>query len=306
MAESSDHRAAVDKRRRLALALLLIAPALFASNMLVARATHELIPPVALAFWRWGLTFLLMLPLTAGALLRHRVALAREWPDLLVLGALGMGVCGAFVYIGADTTSATNIGLIYAASPVLIMLLAGTLYGERLGGRQLAGVALSLLGVVTIIARGRLDTLLGLAFTAGDLWIVAAMIGWALYSVLLRHRPSGLPMLARFVAIAGGGLLALLPFHLWELAAGQVPRLDATSLGAVAFLALCPSLGAYLSYAFIQEVLGAGRASLMIYLIPLYNGILAMALLDERLEPFHLVGAALVLPGIWLSTRRAG
>src|SRR3546814_1588308 len=88
--------------------------------MLVARATHDLFPPVALAFWRWTATLALLLPFTAAALWRHRYDVLREWRDILVLGALGMGVCGAFVYIAADTTSATNIGLIYAASPILI------------------------------------------------------------------------------------------------------------------------------------------------------------------------------------------
>src|SRR3546814_17212068 len=107
--------------------------------MLVARATHDLFPPVALAFWRWTATLALLLPFTAAALWRHRYDVLREWRDILVLGALGMGVCGAFVYIAADTTSATNIGLIYAASPILIVALARVFYGERVTLRQRSG-----------------------------------------------------------------------------------------------------------------------------------------------------------------------
>src|SRR3546814_5030188 len=147
---------------------------------------------------------------------RHRRDILSEWLDVLVLGALGMGVCGAFVYVGADTTSATTIGLIYAASPILIVVLARVFYREPLTAQQGAGVLLSLAGVVAIIARGDLQVLTSLRFAPGDLWIVAAMAAWAVYSILLRHRPSALPMMARFAAIVAGGVLILLPFTVIE------------------------------------------------------------------------------------------
>ncbi|HMA15749.1 MAG: DMT family transporter [Bacteroidota bacterium] len=290
--------------RRLALVLLFVAPALFCSNMLVARATHDLFPPVALAFWRWAATFALLLPFAGAALWRRRHDALREWKDLLVLGALGMGVCGAFVYIGADTTSATNIGIIYAASPILIVVLAHVFYGEPLGLLQGAGILLSLAGVVAIVARGDIAVLTGLSFAPGDLWIVAAMAGWAVYAILLRHRPSALPMMARFAAIVAGGLAVLLPFTVAEGLAGEQPVWNATSFATVGFLAVVASFGAYQVYGLVQRTLGAGPTSLLMYLIPVYNGLLAWLLLGETLQAYHLLGACLVLPGIWLATRR--
>jgi drug/metabolite transporter (DMT)-like permease len=294
------------EERQVALVLLFVAPALFCSNMLVARATHDLFPPVALAFWRWMATLVLLLPFTAAALWRHRSDILREWLDFLVLGALGMGVCGAFVYIGADTTTATNIGLIYAASPILIIVLARVFYGEPLRPLQAGGVLLSLAGVVAIVARGDLGVLAALRFSPGDLWIVAAMAAWAVYSILLRHRRSALPMMARFAAIVGGGVIILLPFTVMEGLAGERPVWNFTSFLTVGFLAVFASFGAYQVYALIQRSLGAGPTSLLMYLIPVYNGVLAYLLLGEALQPYHLVGAALVLPGIYLATRRAG
>lgn len=294
-----------DRRtERLAYGLLLIAPALFATNMLVARGTHDAIPPIALAFWRWFVTLAILLPFVGRALWHQRRAIRREWLDLVFLGALGMGVCGAFVYIGADTTSATNIGLIYAASPVLIIILAHWLYGEGLSARQAFGVVLSLAGVIGIVSRGDLAVLLDLRFTVGDLWILAAMVAWALYSVLLKHRPSALGLQPRFAAICAGGLLVLAPFYLWELAAGQGPEINRTTVGAVLLVAFLASLGAYQAYALIQKTLGAARTSLLMYLIPVYNGGLAYLFLGERLEIHHAVGAALVLPGIFLATHQ--
>ncbi len=291
--------------RRIAFILLFIAPALFASNMLVARATADSVPPVALAFWRWAIALAILLPFTGRALWRDRAALRREWPDLLVLGALGMGVCGAFVYIGADTTTATNIGLIYAASPILIVVLARIGYREPLSALQGLGVAISLVGVLIIVVRGDIAVLSSLGFTAGDLWILAATTGWAVYAVLLRHRPSDLAPMTRFAAITAGGVLILLPFHVGEALAGEVPALDWTTLLTFLFLALVPALGAYQAYGRIQRSLGAGPTSLLMYLIPLYNSVLASLLLGERLEPYHFFGALLVLPGIYLATRRA-
>lgn len=290
--------------RQVALVLLFVAPALFCSNMLTARLVHDVFPPVALAFWRWAATLCLLLPFTATVLWRQRRAIAREWPDFLLLGALGMGACGAFVYIGADTTSATNIGLIYAASPILIVVLARVFYHEPLSLLQSGGILLCLAGVVAIVCRGDLQVLATLSFAPGDLWIVAAMAAWAVYSVLLRHRASALPMMARFAAIVAGGVAILLPFTVMEGLGGALPPLEPRSFLTVGFLAVFASFGAYQVYGLVQRILGAGPTSLLMYLIPVYNGGLAYLLLGERLQFYHLAGAALVLPGIYLATRR--
>ncbi|MBI3451985.1 MAG: DMT family transporter [Rhodospirillales bacterium] len=290
---------------RLAFILIFVTPALFITNMLVARATADFIPPVALAFWRWVGAFILLLPFAGRALWQARRAIRREWLDLLILGGLGMGVCGAFVYIGAATTTATNIGLIYAASPVLIILLDRSIYGATMSTRQGAGVALALIGVLAIIARGDPDVFINLRFTAGDLWIAAAAVAWAFYSIMLRHRPSAFSMAARFAAIAAGGLVTLAPFAAVEAWSGRTPALDATTIGTIVFLAFVPSVGAYYCYALVQRTLGASRTGLLMYLGPVYNAGLAWLLLGETLRDYHLAGAALILPGLYLATQRA-
>jgi drug/metabolite transporter (DMT)-like permease len=278
---------------------------LFASNVVVARAVAATMPPVALAFGRWGLAALLLLPVAARPLWRARRAVRRELFDLFVLGVLGMVICGAVVYIGARTTTATNIGLIYAASPVFIIVLARVFYGETMSALQMLGVLLSLAGVVTIIARGDISVLLGLTFTIGDLYILGASFAWAVYSVWLRHRPSSLAVTPRFTAITIAGVVALVPFLFIEAATQGLPPLDGFTLGVMLFLAIVPGVGAYQTYALVQRRLGANRAALLMYLIPVYNAGLAWALLGETLHLYHCAGAALVLPGIFLATRRA-
>ena len=288
----------------LAYALLVLTALMFAANMLTARATSDFLPPMALAFWRWAGALALLLPFCAGSLWRHRAAAFAEWRDLLALGALGMGVCGGVVYLGAATTSATNIGLIYAASPVLIILFARLFYGERMSGSQLLGVGLSLLGVLVVIARGDPATIMAVRFTVGDLLILAAAIAWAVYSVLLKHRPTRLPPTARLAAITLGGLVALLPFVVGEAIVYKPFPLSWQSVGVALFLAVVPGFGAYQAYGYVQRHLGAGPTGLIMYMSPLFTGLLAFALLGEDLRLYHLAGVALVLPGIFLATRR--
>ncbi len=287
----------------LAWALLAVGPFLFATNMLAAKATADLIPPIALAFFRWLGALLLLAPWVWPHFWRQRRHLRREWPELLILGALGMGVCGAFVYIGADTTSATNIGLIYSCSPVLILVLASLVPGQLMDRRAGCGVAMALAGVLIILAQGDPGTLLAVRFAAGDLWIFAASTGWAAYSVLLKHRRSGFDTLPRFFAICLAGVAILLPFAVAEHAAGDPVVWSWETVGWIVLLAAVPGVGAYAAYAFIVDRLGPGRAGLILYAIPAVNALLAWLLLGEAPAWYHWAGAALVLTGIRLAGR---
>ena len=292
------------RERQMAVILLFIVPVLFSTNIIAARAVSDFIPPFALAFWRWWLALLLFLPAIGPDLLRYRRELLGEWRDLLVLGILGMGICGAFVYVGADTTSATNIGLIYATAPIIIAGAATLLYREPLGRVKALGILVSLLGVLVIVFRGDLVALQTLSLVPGDLWIATAAVSWAVYSVMLRYRPSQLPGRVRFAATMLYGSMALLPFHILELANGDVPELNIETLIAVLIVAIVPGLGAYLGYARIQRALGASPTALILYLAPVYTALMAWLVLGESLQLYHLIGAALILPGIYLSTRK--
>lgn len=302
--QESEPLESVANGETLARVLLFVTPSFFASNMLIARATADLVPPVALAFGRWALALAILLALLGPSVWRARRAIAGEAAELTLLGALGMGVCGAFVYIGADSTTATNIGMIYATSPVMIILLARAFYGERLTPGRWLGVFLALAGMMAIVFRGRVETLLTLDLTQGDLWIMASAFSWALYSILLKHRPTRLEPKVRFAAIMLFGTLVLAPFTLLEALLHEAPQINAVSVGAVVFLALVPALGAYGSYGYVQRHLGASKTGLMLYLSPVYTAVLAYFLLAEALQGYHLLGAALVLPGLWLATRR--
>lgn len=291
-------------RRQIALILIFVTPAFWGVNYLVARAAPGVIEPHLLALLRWLFAGLLFLAPTWRELLRHRDHLAADWRRYLVLGALGMWICGAWVYIGGRTTAAVNIALIYALSPVLITLLSAWWLKERFGRLQVAGVALALAGVVHVILKGQWSSLAGVAFVPGDAWIFGATLSWTLYSVLLKRWPSPLSPMARLAAISAGGVAVLLPFAAWEITqATQHPPLTPTGLGLALLAGGVPGFAAYLAYSVMQSELGAARVAVVIYLGPLYAAGLAWLVLGEPLYAFHAAGMALVLAGIYLVTR---
>jgi drug/metabolite transporter (DMT)-like permease len=183
--------------------------------------------------------------------------------------------------------------------------VARLFYRETMTPAQIAGVGVSLSGVLVIIAKGSADLLLGLRFAAGDLYTLIAVVSWSVYSTMLQHRPTALGAASRFAATIVLGTLSLLPFLAIEAALGRQPSFDMSTLAVMLFLAVVPGLGAYQAYGLIQSRLGANRTSLILYLVPIYNAVLAWLLLGERLHAYHWVGAALALSGIYLTTRQA-
>ena len=290
--------------RRLATMLIFIAPALWSVNYLVARWAPGIIAPHMLALARWALAVLLLGAFCRRELWAKRHLIGAEAGQFIVLGALGMWVCGAFVYIGGRSTQAVNIGLLYAVAPVLIALASALWLRERFGAVQGLGVVLALAGVLHILFKGDWAAVLQVGVNPGDLWIAVAVLCWTAYSLLLRAWPSAFGALARLTLIACGGVVVLIPFTLWEALYWLPSTLSWRSVALVVAAAVLPGAAAYGAYSFMQRVLGAARVGVLLYLGPLYSAAVGWAVLGERVEWFHAVGALLILPGIWLSTRR--
>lgn len=287
---------------RLARTLLWLVPAMWSVNYIVARLANGVIGPYLLALGRWAIAGAVLVILARAELWQHRRALVRDWWQFLVLGFLGMLVCGAWVYQGARSTSATNIALIYAASPVLIAVGSAMWLHEHIRMRQAAGVVLALAGVMHVVVRGHWATLAQVQFVAGDLWIVAATISWAAYAMLQKKWPSPLSATARLAAICVGGVICLLPFAAWEATQDGLTVWGVRAFTLVLITAIVPGLGAYWIYGWAQKMLGASQVAVSLYLGPLYGGLAAWVILGEAPGWHHLAGAALILPGVFLVT----
>lgn len=286
------------------LPLMLITPALFAANMVAARwAQGADMPPVFLAFGRWTLAFFIMLPFVAARLWAWRRVLMDERWHLLLLAGLGMGVAVAPQYIGAHNTSAANVALIFAVCPVLVALIEALVWRAPLRRQQACGMLLAICGVAVVVSKGEVAALARLEFGRGDLWVLFAACGWALYTVIgKRHPLPRMPGTVRLAALIGGGALVLAPFALLEAASGAVPDFgDGRLYVTLAFLAIVPSLGAYYCFDRLVGVAGAAGASVSIYMVPLYAALAAWPLLGEAPQAFQLAGFGLILGGVIMS-----
>ncbi len=283
--------------------LLLTLSALFWSgNMVVGRGVHEAVPPFALAFWRWTLALACVAPLALPHLRNQWPLVKKHWKALVVLGLLGVGGFNTLVYIGLHSTTATNAAILNSFIPVMTIALAFALLGRKLGTLEALGVAVSLAGVGLIVARGELATLLAFSLNRGDLWLLAAMLVWGLYTVGLHWRPPIHPMLL-FAVCAVVGLIALAPFYAWELASGQSIAMSAPALAAIVYVGIFPGFLGHVFYNAGVAAVGPNQGSLFIHLMPVFGTLLAATFLGERPYWFHFAGMGLILSGIWLTTR---
>jgi len=187
--------------------------------------------------------------------------------------------------------------------PIMIVALSWIMLGQRLTPLQLCGVGVSLCGVLAIISQGSLQVLATLRLNRGDVLVVTSMLLWAIYTVCLRWRPVALDLLSFLFVIACIGDLSVLPWYLAEMAFGHFMIVSPSTLGAILSAGLLSSVLAYIFWNRGVLAVGAGVAGLFIHLVPVYGTILAGLFLDERLHGFHLAGIALILTGIYVTSR---
>ncbi|HEV7370912.1 DMT family transporter [Arenibaculum sp.] len=283
--------------------LFFMAPLFWSGNFVLGRAVAGEIPPVGLAFWRWTVGCLIVLPFAWPHLRRDLREFVRRWPTVLVLSAAGIAGFNTFVYIGLQDTTALNAVMMQSTMPIAIVAASFLLFGERVGPLQGLGILVSLSGVGVIVARGDWGTLAGLAFNRGDLWILAAVVSYALYTALLRRRPVVHP-LSLLAGTFGLGAVMLLPLLAWEMASGRVMPATPAAFGAVAYVAVFPSVLAYFCFNRTVELIGANRTGLSVHLMPVFGTLMAIAFLGESLRWYHGAGVALIAAGIVLAGRR--
>ena len=277
----------------------------WAVHFVVARASRESLPPVSLAFWRWTIALAALLPFVALPLRRHAAELWASRGLLVWLGATGVVAFQVFTYQALARTEVVNAALVAATGPAVIALLAWAIDGARIARRQALGIAVSLLGVLVILTRGDPAALWGLRLAAGDLWMVAAVPMWGVYSVLLRRLPRSVPPLVSLAAVMLTGWLMLVPLVVAATALGERVVVTPASVAAAVYTGLFAGLLGFVWWNRGVAGIGAARAGVFLHLMPIVATALGVLLLGEKVAAFHLVGAALVLLGIRLAGRSA-
>jgi drug/metabolite transporter (DMT)-like permease len=280
--------------------LLFIQPIFMASNLIIARGATESIPPISLAFWRWLFCFIILLPFTFNYLRKNFTLYKGEIPKLFTLGFFACGICGAFPFIAGKTTTIVNMGIIYSSSPIFIILISYFFFNEKIKINQFFGALISLIGVIVIIIKANITLLVNLNFTSGDLWMLGASIGWALYTIFLFHWKSKLPLLERFVLISLFGAISLFPLFFIENIFFSRTSYDPNFFSWVLFAALSPSIIAFLLFNYVNKQLGASVTGSVLYLYTIYGALYGFLFFDENLELYHLIGSLMVFIGIYL------
>ncbi len=275
-----------------------------ASNLVVARGGVEYVPPISLAFWRWTLVFFILLPFTYLSLKKNYKIIKKEFKKLFFLGTMGCGVCGAFPFLAGQTTTVTNMGIIYTSSPIFIILISSIFFNEKINLTKIIGLIACLVGVFAIIIKGDFYLLINLNFTIGDLWMLAAAIGWALYSIYLFYWKTRLEIFQRFTLIAFFGALSLLPFYVGEEIFFKKTIFSDEFFIWIIFAAISPGIIAFTLYTIAQKRLGASLTGFTLYIFTIYGAIYGYFLFEEKLENYHLIGTVLVFIGVYLAKKK--
>jgi len=272
-----------------------------ASNLVVARGGVEFVPPISLAFWRWTVVFLILLPFTYLSLKKNFNIIKKEYKKLFFLGSMGCGVCGAFPFIAGMSTTMANMGIIYTSSPIFIIILSVMLFKDKINFSRIIGLIICLVGVISIISKGKIESLLNFKFTSGDLWMVGAAIGWAVYSIYLLNWKSNFSLMGRFTLISFFGAISLFPFYLLEEIFFSSTNFNSDFIIWVLFAAISPGIIAFTLYTKVQKYVGASLAGFTLYIFSIYSAIYGIILFDEVLMNFHYFGAAFVFLGVYLA-----
>ena len=281
--------------------LLLITPLFWAGNVVSTRAIYEESSPLVLAFLRWSIAFLLISPWAIPALMRQWRAIRDSLKVLIGLSLFSVAFFNTFIYLGVQSTTATNTALFQGIIPILILLLNRIFYAEPVSKLQWVGVCASICGVMILVSKADLGRLLSLELNRGDLWIALAVVSWALYSVGLRHKPREVEPFTFFSFSVLVGVIVLLPLAIWEEGGVRVPELSTRAWGVVAYISIFPSILAYLFWNRGVAEIGASTSGLFINLIPVFGLGLAVIFLKETIHGYHFAGIILIVLGVWLA-----
>ena len=284
--------------------MLICATLFWAGNFMIGKfAFLTNIPPMSLVFYRWSLVWFILLPFTFKEIIRYKDIILKNLPLLLFLALTSVGLFNSFTYLSLVYTQVINASLFNTAIPAIIILLCFLLKIEKTNKYQILGLIISVLGILSIITKLNLEIILSLNFNKGDLIMIGGVITWGLYSSFLKRKTFTLPLLTLVHILCSFGLIFIFPQFIYEFSQGQKIDLNIDLFYILIFLALFPSIGSYYCWAGAVSIIGANRAGIFLSLIPLFSTIMAIFFYNEQFQFFHLIGAILIIIGLFLSNK---
>ncbi len=290
--------------RNLVLAIvLLIASSFFWSGNFFSGKIAFLsdLSPFKLSFFRWILALLILLPFTYSQIIKDLEYYKKNILLMTVISILGVTIFNSFTYISLQTTMVINSTLMASVAPVMMIGFSWLIFRTKTTTLQFTGIVLSLLGAFAIVLKGNLNNLYNLYFTAGDLWMLAAVVSWCLYSVLLKKIDSKTSQLANLEVMIIIGVIFIIPFYILESSNSTFLPSTGLDLAIIGYVAVFASIVAFFSWNKGVSIIGPNRASLFLHLIPVFSAIWAISFLNEKFAFFHVIGVLFILSGIILS-----
>ena len=284
--------------------MLVCATLFWAGNFMIGKfAFFSNIPPMSLVFFRWLLVWLILIPFTFKEILKFKNVILSNLPLLIFLALTSVGLFNSFTYLSLIHTQVINASLFNTAIPAIIILLCFIFKIEKTNKFQILGLIISVLGILSIITKLDIKIFLSLNFNKGDIIMIGGVITWGIYSTLLKKKKFTLPLLTLVHVICTFGLICVFPQFFYEFSQGQFIEFNTNLFYILIFLALFPSIGSYYCWAGAVSIIGANRAGIFLSLIPLFSTIMAIAFYKEQFQFFHLIGAVLIIIGLFLSNK---
>ena len=283
---------------------LVLCTLFWAGNFIVGKVASLFeIPPFSLNFYRWLIAFIILFPFTYTKITENFHEIKKKIIPLSIMGFTSITIFNSVVYYSLNFTQVLNGVLMISTIPVLIIFFSSCFTNEKIKMNQILGVITSLIGVLIIITKFQLNTLLSLNLNKGDLWILVAMISWATYSIMVKEKKINLDPLALLQTLIFIGLIFLIPFYLYELHNAQFLKLNIPVLLTVGYVVIFAGIGAYIFWIGAIKIIGPSRSGVFLHLMPVFSSLMAIFLLGERLANFHIFGALFILTGIIVSTK---
>ncbi|OLY92898.1 Permease of the drug/metabolite transporter (DMT) superfamily [Cnuella takakiae] len=278
---------------------------LWSGNFIVARGVIHQVPPITLAFFRWGTATLLLLPIAWNQLKKDTGLIRRHFRYLAWTALSGITVFNTLVYVAGHHSPAINLALIgTTSSPVFATLMAAVFLKERLGIARIVGMLICFAGILLLLSGGSWSTLRLFHFGTGDRWVLGGAFSFAVYTIQVRRKPKDLETLPFLWLVFAMGTAFLLPALVWEHSTQPPVQWTPGLLGVVLYLGLGTSVIAFLIWNLAVARLGAARTALFGNLIPLFSTIEAVLILGEPVQTIHLLSGALILAGLFVANRQ--
>ena len=284
---------------------LIFATLFWSGNFIVGKAASLFeIPPFTLNFYRWTFAWLILAPFTLKEIFQKIEYILENLKLILILGITSITIFNSIVYYSLNFTQVINGVLMISTIPVMIIFFSWIFKIEKTNFYQILGVIFSLLGVMVIVTKADLDKLLNLNFNIGDLWMVVAMLSWAMYSALLRKKKFELSQISLLQTIISAGLILLLPAYLIEMSLGYRLNIHLPFILTLSYVVLFPGLASFFFWIKGISIIGSNRSGIFLHFMPIFSTIMAILIFKEKFMVFHFIGAVFIITGVVLSSKR--